>query len=83
MKLNERSKSESNKLLEVLSETWSLFVMKHDKVIEERVLIFERRSKIYGRRRSLRVVRVVQKMILCILQMSLMIVLKKFRNIRS
>ena len=83
MKLNERSKSESNKLLEVLSETLNLFAMKHDKVIEERVLMCERRSKIYGRRRSLRVVRVVQKMILCILQMSLMIVLKKFRNIRS
>lgn len=83
MRLNERSSSENNKLLEALLETWNLFLMNHDRVIDERVLMFERRNKIYGRRKSLRVVKVVQKMTPFILQMSLMIVLKKFSKTRS
>lgn len=82
MRSNERSNFENSKLLEVLFETWNLYVTTLDKVIEGKVRMFERRSRIYGRR-NLRVAKVVRRMTLCILQTSLMIVLRKCNRIKS
>lgn len=82
MRSNERSNFESSKLLEVLFETWNLYVTTLDKVTEGKVRMLERRSRIYGRR-NLRAAKVVRKMILCILLTSLMIVLRKCNRIKS
>jgi len=83
MRLNERSSFENNKRQEARYETWNLFVMIQDKATEGKVRMFERKSKICGRRKSLRAVKVVQRMTLFILQMNQMKVLKKCPNQRS